>query len=183
VLLPTFVTACGRPFSQRTTSRSLEASFKSRGIGESYLFSLQRQERKRPLEAGPVMPYCTVDPVPVPVPVNLQKTYVRTCHALIDPSDSRHPHHHSDARQKISASKPKSGRSHRSQQAIGHRPDQHTNSKTVVFVTFTFTMMSKVLLTALVASASAFAPATPGKLCSSLALFRLSCHSKSQLED
>jgi hypothetical protein len=56
------------------------------------------------------------------------------------------------------------------------------HSRTVLFVTFTFAMMSKVLLTALVASASAFAPAGPGELFASLAIFPLSCHSKSQLE-
>jgi hypothetical protein len=52
-------------------------------------------------------------------------------------------------------------------------PLAHKFTFTILFVTFTFTMMFKaLLLTALVASASAFAPAGPGELCASLVIFK-----------
>jgi hypothetical protein len=98
-------------------------------------------------------------------------------HALQKWIYGRHSYHHDDARQKISASKSKN-------QLICHQikfqvrvlycnPAAHKFTFTVLFVTFTFTMMFKaLLLTALVASTSAFAPAGPGELCASLAIFK-----------
>jgi hypothetical protein len=88
-------------------------------------------------------------------------------------------YHHGDARQKIAASKSKIepiNQLSSINSAIYHISTQILI--TILFVTFTFTMMFKSLLvTALAASASAFAPAGVGKFNPSLALFKSSCHS------
>jgi hypothetical protein len=67
---------------------------------------------------------------------------------------------------------PKSGSINQPTRSNASAVHGHTNSIPVLFVTFTFTMMSKaLLLTALVASTSAFAPAGVGKSYPSLAIF------------